>query len=111
MSEIGQKIIAEVRKVAAANPDYIYERVEGSPNCVYVRDGKPSCLIGHALWNLGLIDIHLPADLNYGGIHRLAPELNIWLDDAELTWLMSAQSAQDTRKTWAEAVEYAGPSW
>lgn len=43
---------AEVEKVARENPDFIYDASE--TGCKYVKDSKPSCLVGHALFRLGV---------------------------------------------------------
>ena len=61
MSELGAKLIASVRKFAAERPDYVYRNADDKhpsrSGCVYfTKDGKPSCLIGHALAELGLLD-------------------------------------------------------
>lgn len=33
-------------------PDYVYERIDGG--CVYVSNGQPSCIVGHALAYAGV---------------------------------------------------------
>ncbi len=114
MSEIGQKIIAAVRDVAAKNPSFIYlnAALMGADGnfCVYVKDGDPSCLIGQALWKLGLIDAALEADdFNAVGADDLLRSLPIGdsLDPNEIEWLTRVQEMQDAEKPWSEAVEWA----
>lgn len=103
MSEIGQKLIAETRKVATEKPDFVYEGV-----CQYVDGGEPACLIGHALWNLGLIDESLEfRSVNDDGVRFVANHLGIALDDAEESWLLRTQSRQDNGLPWGAAVVYA----
>lgn len=103
MSDLGQQIIEETCKVAKANPSFVYDG-----DCIYVRDDQPACLIGHALWNLGLIDISLGHHVvNSCGVSRVAEFLKIPLDDAEEYWLTEAQSAQDEGDTWGDAIERA----
>jgi hypothetical protein len=52
---ITPEIAAEALKAAVAKrgEDYVYEQTE-SGNCLYVRDGMPSCLIGQVLFDLGI---------------------------------------------------------
>lgn len=111
MSEIGQKFIAEVRKVAASNPDFVYvapgpEPVEGEENdCVNVYAGQPSCIIGHGAWNLGLIDASFEhANENASGLYSLTKFCQVSLDDGEYRWLGGVQGSQDAGNTWAHAV-------
>jgi hypothetical protein len=116
MSEIGQSIIDAVRKAAANNPSFVYSNpgLSGmSGNCVYVRDGKPSCIIGHALWDLGFIDSALEKDfLNAVGVDDVfcwlpALQDEPMLDPNEISWLSHVQAGQDAEKPWADAVEWA----
>lgn len=100
MSEIGQKLIAETRKVAAERSDFVYQGF-----CQYVDGGKPACLIGHALWNLGLIDESLEfRSVNEDCVRFVANDLNIALDDSEEDWLMNTQSGQDHGTSWGMSV-------
>jgi hypothetical protein len=100
MSELGQKLIAEVRAVAAETPGLVYRGL-----CQYVYGGRPACLIGHALWNLGLIDETLEhRSVNDDGVRFIANHLDIALDDAEETWLALTQSGQDNGAPWGTAV-------
>lgn len=109
MSELGKKIIAEVRKVAAEKPDFEYRGV-----CRYVVDAQPGCLVGHALWNLGLIDEDFerhPAndeDVDYVAEY-LAYKRNVCddFDSQELDWLSRAQHTQDDKTPWGECVALA----
>ncbi len=105
MSELGQKIIAETRKVAAGNPDFVYQKISGA--CKYVRNGNPDCIIGHALWNVGLIDADCPWD-GYGvsSISNVIRDVD-WgkgLDSDEVGWLSIVQDSQDTGYSWREAI-------
>jgi hypothetical protein len=117
MSEIGQTIIDAVRKAAANNPSFVYSNpalsgMSGS-FCVYVRDGKPSCIIGHALWDLGFIDSTFEKNcLNTVGVDDVLSSLPALLDESmldpnEIQWLSHAQAGQDAEKPWADAVEWA----
>lgn len=108
MSDTGQKIINEVRLVAAANPDFVYEPPDDE-GCVYVRDGEPSCLIGHALWRLGYIDAELERhregpNHNWDGAPDLLDHLGLHLDDSESEWVAVVQSRQDDGQPWGHTV-------
>lgn len=103
MSEIGKQIIQAVRDVAAAKPEYVYKGL-----CFYVLDGCPACLIGQALWNLGLISAAIEyRSGNRGGVEEMFEDLGIAVDPDEQTWLELAQDAQDSEKPWGESVRRA----
>jgi hypothetical protein len=107
MSEIGQKIIAETRKVAAETPGFVYRGL-----CQYVDGGRPACLIGHALWNLGLIDETLEhLSVNDDAVRFVTNHLDIALDEAEESWLNLAQSRQDNGFPWGTSVVRADERW
>lgn len=102
MSTIGQKLIDAVRATADSNPTYIYDNNYG---CCYVRDGQPSCLVGHAAWNLGLIDATFEREgANRAAVCDLSDILGLGLDDGESFWLSTVQDHQDTGYPWIEAV-------
>lgn len=116
MSEIGQRLIEIVRAKAAENPDFIYEPPGGSGHsCVYVYRGEPSCLLGHALWEAGLIDekfehrleelngLTYPQPLNEEGFGDIASALNLDLDAHERAWLENVQTHQDNERMWGTA--------
>lgn len=100
MSELGEKLIGTVREVVAERPDFVYEPGAG---CVYVHNGQPSCLLGHALWRLGLITADLSPMTNGLGITAGIPGLES-LDQSELNWLDLAQGEQDLGSDWAHAL-------
>ena len=121
MSEAGQKILAEVRKVAAEQPDYVYPFLR----CKYMSDeGRPMCIIGHALFNLGYLPTPVPLIYEGHGVETVLDRLNIQVDMAEVYWLNKVQEAQDghavihsrhipsmtkfdRRLTWGDAIRYA----
>lgn len=107
MSEIGSQIIDAVRIIAARNPLFVYHDNGGF--CEYVRDGQPSCLIGRALWELGLIDAtmeDIPQNCS-GAKELLTDQLALQLDLDELHWLDLVQGCQDAKDPWSEAVSKA----
>lgn len=103
MSELGQKIIDAVRAKAAELPDYIYQKTSNG-SCKYIHHGAPSCIIGHALWNVGLINAHCDFDKldlsSFGYVIR-----EHWdLSDREIKWLEDVQYKQDRGTSWGNAV-------
>jgi hypothetical protein len=123
MSVIGEQLISIVREKAAESPDYVYEKplatypaqgmFDGYQDnaCVYVHDGCPSCLIGKALWDAGLIDASLEkTDANFTAmvpnstISDTVKALNT-LEVGEWNWLGHVQTFQDSLKPWGVAVE------
>lgn len=108
MSELGQKLIEETRKVAAERPDFVYPG-----QCYYVEHGQPGCILGHVLWNLGIIDEDFSRlDENGLSIPRAFPKLGIEIDSDEFHWLSRVQHAQDSKQPWGEAIKEAdaGPT-
>ena len=99
---------AEVKKVAAERPDYVYSEEP----CQYQYDGKPSCIVGHALHRLG-VSIEaleaLDAAQEGGGVPAsgLPSYLPILVEEGSRSALLSvceAQEAQDDGIPWGEAV-------
>ena len=103
MSEFGQKFIATVREVAAEHPDYVYD----PGRCAYIVDGKPGCLLGQALWRMGIISpalgrqSHNDEDI-VGLLDTIG--LNLAIDEKEMDWVASAQALQDSNESWGDAV-------
>lgn len=105
MSDIGQKIIDKVREIAAAQPEFVYVPPGGpGTTCYYVLDGEGSCIIGRALFALGLIDNSIPFDDNTLTVGALFNTLGIEVDGEEGIWLREVQYQQDSGKPWGEAV-------
>lgn len=114
MSKIGKRILKEVQRIAAQSPDYRYEPPD-SDQCVYIHDGEPSCIFGHALLNLGLIDKSFErvlididgvscARINLQDIETVIEYLNLEIDDKEIEEFLSIQSDQDNGKPWGRVV-------
>lgn len=103
-------LLDEVRKVAKDHPD---QRGDQGPEliCFYVKDGAPSCIVGHALWNLGLIDVEFEKDSsNELAITDLLGELDVDFGDSGVwprAWLSTVQRNQDCGTPWAMAVQAA----
>lgn len=105
MSLIGENLISLVRKYADKSPDYVYEPPGPGRVCKYVSGGKPSCLIGRALWDAGLINESFEHnDNNRISIRNIYPKLGLALDWYEIEWLGEVQRAQDAQRPWGVAV-------
>ena len=111
MTVIGQQLISSVRAHAAQNPDFVYHSPwadRGSSSCVYVHNSLPSCIIGHALWDAGLIDASTENSVfnSFPFLHIVAA-LNLTLDCEEQLWLRDVQGCQDLQEPWGESVNKA----
>ncbi len=103
-----EALAAEVRKVAAENPDYVYPE----NNCVYFdREGQPSCIVGHGLYRLGVTadDLEVEDDSD---LVRVENAENVWglfrgLSSQSLDWMAEVQWNQDVHIPWGEAVRRA----
>lgn len=107
MTEIGQTIINEIRMVAAADPDFRYDAPIAGGGCVYVFDGKPSCLVGRALWRLGYIDAKFEKkshNINFDAADDVLAGLDLILDEDEVEWIVRAQERQDNGESWGHSV-------
>lgn len=112
MSDLGQKLIGIVRAKAAETPDFVYStplvNQQDDPPCVYVYNGCPSCLIGHALFEAGVITPSLESQTgNSKAFGQLTDELGLELDGDEAYWLRMVQRSQDTHLPWGESVKRA----
>lgn len=107
MSDLGCQLIAEVRKVAADNPLFQYYNGEDE-SCKYISNGGPDCLIGHALWNIGLIDADWQGDRQSRSDIRNIVEWAEWeLDASEVDWLAHVQQSQDNSCPWGRCIRQA----
>lgn len=107
-TEFGQRVINAVREVAAEDPSYVFTDV-----CRYVDQQGPACIVGHALWNLGLIDSTFYHDYaNDEGIDCLLETLHATTEAYEMSeneadWLKRVQDMQDSKTAWGTAVSLA----
>jgi len=121
MNKISE-VVAQVRRLAAENPDFVYEKVkskssEDSPRCLYTHNGKGSCIVGQAILAVDdslyskLSDYDEGLIFGYSAtlvVHDLYPE-EFEQDQGEMyaSWLNWVQRKQDDGWTWAQAVRYA----
>ncbi|QAY06595.1 hypothetical protein SEA_COOKIES_65 [Mycobacterium phage Cookies] len=126
-TEIGQKIITKIREIAAEKPDFVYQAPvnDCADYCVYVHGGQPSCIVGQALWKLGIIGPSLETDRtriedpepgctasegntpNQSGSHGLLKYLGLEVSPEEGFWIRAVQQNQDCRFAWGESVHLA----
>lgn len=94
--------------------DYVYTKSEFG-KCDYVRDGEPSCIVGHVLVKVGVpIERLRQADTAcFGGgigagklLIELEDEGTLKYDSYARVLLRQAQDAQDDSIEWGEAVKY-----
>ncbi|MGW1739993.1 hypothetical protein ACWCPQ_14405 [Nocardia sp. NPDC001965] len=110
MTITDQTLVAEVRRLAAENPNFVYQKPEGSIFCVYVEqdsDGNKvgSCILGQAMINLGV-----PAEklVGSGGFAGLALDLlDMEISEKVRWWAVAVQGKQDKEIPWGRAVEIA----
>lgn len=104
-------LIDEVRRLAEEKPGFIYE-APGSTRCVYVYDGKGSCIVGQASINIGLItddfEYH-PYNVDTNVLVLLPEILGGSFDydeyEASVDWLLRVQQRQDDSWEWSSSVE------
>lgn len=83
--------------------EYVYDAEDG---CHYVREGQPSCIVGHVLAEAGV-----PLDMiqQHEGRSALVmvPDLTSWGDKHApiILALDEAQHAQDHGNTWGDVLE------
>lgn len=107
-----KEILDEVVRIADENPDFVYQQIpnELGASCKYVHDGQPSCLIGRAFWNLGLIDATLEQQ-EHENTSGAASMVKYTLHDkvtsteADREALAHIQDYQDNGMAWGFAVE------
>ncbi|QDM55932.1 hypothetical protein SEA_TRAX_45 [Gordonia phage Trax] len=108
MHETFEKFVAEVRRLANENPNFIYKprTVPGRQiTCHYVNEDRTGgdCLIGQALFNTGMRTIEQLDEVEGRGA---ATVLRRYFDapSALQRWATEVQGAQDDGVAWGEAV-------
>lgn len=103
MTITAKDIENEVREIAAAHPDYIYDDFDEEQRCRYINNGKGSCIVGKALVNLGINPEEI-IRLEGSPANLAVSELVDPGEEASLYWLDYVQSEQDNEIPWGEAV-------
>lgn len=105
----GAHALSLLQEVVAERPDYVYERpVADSPQCLYVLDNEPSCLVAQVLHRAGYSVETLSGLDGQGPISdavREVPAIVLTGDAAAI--LEAAQGAQDDGETWGDALAVA----
>lgn len=109
----GTELIETIRDLANRHPDHI-------AGCTYFQDGKPHCIVGHALHKLSL---QVPAQYNGTSFFTLlgypestasaeADELRsrLYVTSYDLNWIREVQRNQDQNTNWACSVAAADDS-
>ena len=115
LTELDQRFIDAITEaVKTKGEDYTYPEEEMSPmsrgeglstapTCRYVTtDGRPSCIIGHALWNMG---ITVPPQLEGKDAGEVLCRLLPDLSEGVVYAASEAQDMQDAHETWGEALK------
>lgn len=109
-------VVAKVREIVAANPDFIYVKnptpgcsLQGS--CDYVHNGKPDCLMAKALHALGT-PVHVLAQCEGMLIRGVLGSVGVDVRSTDQhqragAWLRAVQSSQDDGNEWGQCVEHA----
>lgn len=106
---------AEVERIAAERPDFVYAPPMELGTCVYARpDGSPDCIVGHAFAALGVlaeVAAFEDGDGNEESIWVLGASMFGWdesrYSDLDFDWLTVVQYNQDNGTSWGEAVAIA----
>jgi hypothetical protein len=103
------RAIQLLKSAVKGKEDYVYDR--GSERCLYVKDGQPSCLVGHALVKQGWPIADVASLDSDGGIPIAARTLNRVYPDLvspnAARIFSRAQIAQDGGETWGSALNAA----
>lgn len=96
-----EDVQAEVLSLMDERPDYVYAR-NVIPRCVYVEDGQPSCLWGHALVRAG-VPIEQVSAINQGeSIVGMLRKLDIPATNTQRKWARDSQWSQDQGVAWGK---------
>lgn len=86
--------------------DFVYQpfaETPTTPSCRYEHDGKPSCLIGRALYRLGTPIELLSAYNKIGGVRTLVNEGVLDISGVAASFAALVQHEQDCGVKWGEA--------
>ncbi|AXQ64416.1 hypothetical protein L3Y19_gp046 [Gordonia phage Neville] len=109
MYEVAEKFVAEVRRLANENPEFVYQKRpigdggEGG-SCMYVNEAGTGgdCLIGQAVINTGLMSVEELGKHENELARGLLGDLRF--PGAATQWADRVQSRQDMGVAWVDAV-------
>jgi hypothetical protein len=97
-----------LEEVVKGNEDFIYAPPADENACVYQHEGKPSCVVGQALFKAGVTPEELERMDDQGIIKIATLPDRVTLTDEARDYFDIAQSIQDTsRDTWGYALQAA----
>lgn len=104
MSVTFKQLETEVRRLAAANPEYRYP-AELEDTCVYNEtDNLPACIFGKAFANLG----HpVPEKFEGSSISVVIRGLGVLVSYEDLRWAERVQGFQDAGFPWGKCIDVA----
>lgn len=109
----GAKALTLLREIVKDHEDFVYEFPQPEDHeqvCVYQYEGKPSCLVGQALAKAGVTPKELAEmDIPKGpyspvSINRVPLPERVHLTEEGREIFSAAQTAQDMRQPWSEAL-------
>lgn len=97
------------RAIDEKGADYVYNVPVGeNETCLYFRNGKPDCLIGHVLHYLGIDQGCVREGESAGGVLiSLRGQNKLTFTSEAADYLSAAQGHQDNGKPWGAARDYA----
>lgn len=111
-----EDIQAEIRRLAAEKPDYVYQSPHG-PNgaCMYTEIDSDtdkrvgSCIVGQALINLGVSAEAMKTHEGESALSVISGNGELMWYEAPpvMRWISNVQHGQDNGRAWAAAVERA----
>lgn len=112
-------VVSRIKGIIDIEGEGFVYQVDSSPSglgCYYARNGKPDCIVGHLLVELGVpvkeLEDHSsdpsgPHNFSHGpiGSHfdALIQEFGIQFDERAAVYLMTLQNRQDKQYSWGES--------
>jgi hypothetical protein len=105
------QIEAEVRRLAALRPDFVYERPGAGRWCQYTRTEEGGVIVGDCIFGQALIAAGVKPEhirrLEHKDIEMVLRALDIPTSPREREWAACVQERQDKANAWASAIAYA----
>ena len=105
------RAVALIEQVVQGNEDFVYKAPYGD-TCLYVREGKPDCLIAQALFAAGvplsvIVRLDRCDSILSPQIHQRLANAGVQISDEAYSTFYAAQHAQDSENSWGEALRQA----
>lgn len=105
VKELAHEVVAEVGEAYVYPESHKRREPESSINsCVYVHDGKPSCIVGRVLHKAG-VELAVLAQREFVGAWFVAGDLGATVPASD--FLDSIQGKQDAGWSWGDALKAA----